>query len=223
MFSTHVGGYSISSPSESCTPQNGNFTRTTMILRFSAAAAVVLMCFATGTAFSPLPLSSSSTTTTHLCSRRSWTIRCSIQTDVNTAMKTARKAKDSVTLSTVRSIKTAFTNLAKESGVDEIGDDQALTVLRKLAKQRQESIDMYTEAGADDRAASESAELKVIEKWLPSLADEATTRKWLEAAMVAAEEAGAAGNVGRIMGFLMKDHKADVDGKLAQKLLKEML
>ena len=41
--------------------------------------------------------------------------------------------------------------------------------------------------------------------------------------MVAAKEAGAAGNVGRIMGFLMKDHKADVDGKLAQKLLKEML
>ena len=38
--------------------------------------------------------------------------------------------------------------------------------------------------------------------------------------MGAAEAAGAAGNVGRIMGFLMKDHKGDVDGKLAQKLLK---
>ena len=82
---------------------------------------------------------------------------------------------------------------------------------------------MYTEAGADDRAAAEKAELQVIERWLPSLANEAQTKIWIEEAMGAAEAAGAAGNVGRIMGFLMKDHKGEVDGKLAQKLLKNML
>lgn len=82
---------------------------------------------------------------------------------------------------------------------------------------------MYSDAGADDRAALEKEEKDIIERWLPSLADEATTRTWLEAAVAAADEAGAPGNIGRIMGFLMKDHKADVDGKLAQKLLKEML
>ena len=162
--------------------------------------------------------------TQHLGRRTSVPILMGVANEVNEAIKTAMKAKDSVTLSTARSIKTAFTNQAKESGLEgDLDDDTCVIILRKLAKQRQESIDMYTEAGADDRAASEKAELQVIERWLPSLADEAQTKIWIEGAMGAAEAAGAAGNVGRIMGFLMKDHKGDVDGKLAQKLLKNML
>jgi len=50
--------------------------------------------------------------------------------------------------------------------------------------------------------------------------DEATTRKWVGEAIVAA---GDAPNAGKIMGALMKEHKGVLDGKLAQKIVKEEL
>lgn len=84
---------------------------------------------------------------------------------------------------------------------------------------RKESIDMYTEGGAHDRADAEAAELTVIERWLPTLADEAQTREWVKEAIA---EVGAE-NMGRVMGSLMKAHKTELDGTLAQKVVKEEL
>jgi len=146
----------------------------------------------------------------------------SIQSEVAADMKAAMKAKNTKALSTLRGIKAAFTNLQKEKGTeDDLSDEQAVTVLRKMAKMRQESIDMYLKGGADDRAAEEASEKAIIEKWCPSLADEATTRAWIEEAIAEAGEDG--GNMGKVMGKLMAKRKADIDGKLAQKLLKEMI
>jgi len=146
----------------------------------------------------------------------------SIQSEVAADMKAAMKAKDTKALSTLRGIKAAFTNLQKEKGTeDDLSDEQAVTVLRKMAKMRQESIDMYLKGGADDRAAEEASEKAIIEKWCPLLADEATTRAWIEEAIAEAGEDG--GNMGKVMGKLMAKRKADIDGKLAQKLLKEMI
>ena len=96
-------------------------------------------------------------------------------------------------------------------------------VLRKLANQRLESIDMYksakTEQG-DIRAAAEADELTIINKWLPQFADESTTRSWVKEAIA---DAGDAPNAGKVTGALMKKHKGLIDGKLAQKLVKEIL
>jgi len=103
---------------------------------------------------------------------------------------------------------------------------QAVTVLRKLAKMRVESIDMYKSAknaAGDERAAKETEELQLIERWLPKLADEAVTRGWIEAAIAAASTDGATPNAGKLMGALMKSHKGEIDGKLAQSLIKEVL
>ena len=96
-------------------------------------------------------------------------------------------------------------------------------VLRKLAKQRQESIDMYKSANSetgDERAAKEAAELTIIEQWLPKLADEATTRAWIEEVILSTGEPP---NKGKVMGAMMKAHRGEIDGKLAQKLLSSML
>mmetsp|Transcript_5270 Transcript_5270/g.15305 ORF Transcript_5270/g.15305 Transcript_5270/m.15305 type:complete len:137 (-) Transcript_5270:234-644(-) len=134
-------------------------------------------------------------------------------------MKVAMKAKDTATLSTIRLIRSAFANAAIDLKAEKLTDDQAQTALRKMAKMRQESIDMYSKGGADDRADAERTELAVIERWLPQLADEDQTREWVREAI---EEAGA-DNVGKVMGALMKAHKAQLDGKLAQKVVKEEL
>ena len=62
----------------------------------------------------------------------------------------------------------------------------------------------------------------MVREFLPSLADEATTRSWAEAAIV---ESGAssAREMGKAMGALMKAHKGDVDGGLAQQIVRELL
>eukprot|EP00639_Heterosigma_akashiwo_P006756 CAMPEP_0194557928 /NCGR_PEP_ID=MMETSP0292-20121207/35_1 /TAXON_ID=39354 /ORGANISM="Heterosigma akashiwo, Strain CCMP2393" /LENGTH=146 /DNA_ID=CAMNT_0039405451 /DNA_START=111 /DNA_END=551 /DNA_ORIENTATION=+ len=145
----------------------------------------------------------------------------SIQSEVVEQMKDAMKAKDSLRLNALRGIKAAFTNVEKETGAEpnSLTEEQCLTVLRKMAKMRQESIEMFEKGGATDRAEAEAAELQILEQWLPKLANEETTRKWVLEAI----EATGGGNMGKAMGALMAKHKAELDGKLAQKLMKELI
>jgi uncharacterized protein YqeY len=71
-------------------------------------------------------------------------------------------------------------------------------------------------------AENERAELAVIQEFLPQLADEAETRGWVEAA-IASTGASEKKDMGKVMGALMKDHKAEVDGNIARKLVQELL
>ena len=134
-------------------------------------------------------------------------------------MKTAMKSKDTVRLQTIRLIRSAFANAAIDLRTDQLSDEQAMAVLKKMAKMRQESIDMFTAGGAHERAEAERSELAVIEQWLPVVASEEQVREWVQEAIA---EAGT-DNMGKVMGALMKNHKADVDGKMAQKIVKEEL
>ena len=137
-------------------------------------------------------------------------------------MKDAMKAKDAARLAALRNIRAAFLTEMKKDGSETLEDPVAIAVLRKLAKQRQESIDAFTQANRPDRVAEERAELGVIEEFLPRLADEATTRAWVQAA-IAASGATSAKELGKVMGALMKAHKGDVDGDLARRLATELL
>ena len=71
-------------------------------------------------------------------------------------------------------------------------------------------------------AEAERQELAVIQRFLPSLADEAQTRAWVEAA-IAETGAAAPGDMGRVMGAIMKAHKGEVDGGLAKRIAAELL
>lgn len=134
-------------------------------------------------------------------------------------MKKAMKAKDAVTLQTVRMIRSAFANQAIELKTEALTDEQAQLVLKKMAKMRKESIDMFEKGGAMDRADEERAELAVVERWLPESVGEDTVREWV---LEAIAEAGP-DNMGKVMGALMKAHKAEIDGGVAQKIVKEEL
>ena len=146
----------------------------------------------------------------------------SIADEVTAEMKTAMKAKDTTTLATVRLIRSAFANAQIEEKTDALTDEQAVNCLRKMAKMRQESIEMFKDGGAEDRAAAEQAELDVIGRWLPQLADEELTRKWVVEA-IEATGVNDMSKMGMVMGALMKNHKAELDGKLAQRIVKEEL
>jgi uncharacterized protein len=141
---------------------------------------------------------------------------------VSEEMKAAQKAKDTARLSALRNARAALLHEMKKDGSETLDDAVASAVLRRLAKQREESIAAFEGAGRADRAEAERAEKAVIEAYLPRLADEATTRVWVQAA-IAETGAASAKDLGRVMGALMKAHKDDVDGALARKLAGELL
>ena len=146
----------------------------------------------------------------------------SIYDDVTRAMTEALKAKNAPRLGALRNMRAAFLLEQKKDNAATLSDEVCIAVLRKLEKQRQESIEAFEGAGRSEKAAEERAEMAVIGEFLPKLADEATTRRWVDEA-IAASGASKPGDVGRVMGALMKAHKGDVDGNLARRIATERL
>ena len=146
----------------------------------------------------------------------------SIADEVTAQIKDAMKAKDERRLAALRSMRTAFLNEMKKDGATSVPDEVAEGLLRKLEKQRKQSIEAFSGAGREEMAEAERAELAVIQSFLPQLADEPTTRAWVEAAIA---ETGAASprDMGKVMGALMKAHKGEVDGNLARAIAQELL
>lgn len=150
--------------------------------------------------------------TLHTCARpscgrrgtKTYTVpRCaSIEQQVSQKIKDAMRAKDADALKALRAIRAAFlTALKAEGAADKLSDKDAVAALRKLAKMRNESIDMFTQGGRQDLADGEKAELDVIEQWLPTLATPDQTTVWAKDAI---EKTGATkpGDMGKVMGYV---------------------
>lgn len=135
---------------------------------------------------------------------------------VSAELKTAMLAKDTGKTSALRMVRAAFIELDKD-GKGPVTDERCVESLRRLKKQREDSIQSYVAAKREDLAQVERDELVVIDTLLPQLANEATTLEWVRAAIA---ESGAQGpkEMGKAMGALMKAHKADVDATLARAL-----
>jgi uncharacterized protein YqeY len=146
----------------------------------------------------------------------------SIADTVTAQIKDAMRAKDERRLSALRSMRTAILNEMKKDGSDAISDEVCEGLLRKLEKQHKESIDAFVKGDREVMAIAERAELAVIQEFLPSLADEAQTRVWVEAA-IAESGASSAKEMGKVMGVLMKAHKAEIDGNVARAIVQELL
>jgi len=140
---------------------------------------------------------------------------------VNLQLKESMKARDSARTAALRMIKAALLEAEKKTGSTP-NDETCQEILRRLRKQRDEAATQYRAGGREELAASEEAEITIIDAFLPQLADEPTTRQWVREAI---ESSGASqpGELGRVMGALMKSHKAEIDGNLARKLVQEEL
>ncbi|MCA9728735.1 MAG: GatB/YqeY domain-containing protein [Candidatus Eisenbacteria bacterium] len=146
----------------------------------------------------------------------------SIYDEVNEQLTAAMKGRDRDRATALRGIRAAFIEEMKKDNSSSVADDKAVGILRRLARQRGESIEAFEKGNRADLADKEKAELAIIETFLPKLADEATTRAWVEAA-IAETGAAAAGDMGRVMGHLMKTHQGEVDGKLAKEIASKLL
>jgi uncharacterized protein YqeY len=142
--------------------------------------------------------------------------------EVNQQMKEALRARQGHRLAALRSIRAAFVNEMKRDGSETLADDVCTALLRRLEKQRKESIEAFERGGREERAEAEREELTVIQSFLPSLADQETTRTWVKEA-IASTDASGKRDIGRVMGALMKGHKGEVDGGLAKGIASELL
>ena len=137
----------------------------------------------------------------------------SLRDQLQTALKEAMKAKQADRLSTLRLINAAIKDrdIANrgEGGEGEISEAEILAALGRMVKQRQESARAYEEGGRLELAEKETAEIKVIEEFLP---------RQLEAAEVEAAIAAAVAEVGansiRDMGKVMAVLKAKYTGQM---------
>ena len=145
----------------------------------------------------------------------------SLLAQISDDLKKAMLARDAARVSGLRMIRAAFIELEK-SGQGEVTDARAVEALRRLKKQRDDSITAYMDGNRPDLADVERAELVVIEAYLPKLADEATTAQWVAEAVLASG-ATSAKEVGKVMGALMKAHKDELDGSLARTLITKAL
>ncbi len=142
--------------------------------------------------------------------------------DVSGQLKDALRARERARLSALRNIRAAFLNEVKKDNADSLSDATCVALLRRLEKQRRESIEAFESGGREDRAAAERAELVVVQAFLPQLADAEQTRGWVQEA-IEASGAASAKDLGRVMGAIMKAHKGDVDGTLARQIAAELL
>ncbi len=127
---------------------------------------------------------------------------------------TAYKAKEQLKLDVLRLLKTAAKNLLVEMkrSNGSLDDTEMMDVILRQAKQRQDSITQYRDAGRDDLAEREAAELEILQAYLPAM----LTEDELVAAIakaIADTGASAPQDMGKVMTAIMADYKGRVDGK----------
>ena len=140
-------------------------------------------------------------------------------------LKDAMRAKDTVRLRTIRSLRAALMEREielRQGGVAELTDDQAMAVLQKAAKQRRDAHSQYVEADRQDLAAIEAEELTVLDDYLPKQLSDA---ELLSAVQSVVSEAGATSmkDMGRVMGAAMNAVSGQADGKRVQAVVRQLL
>ena len=141
------------------------------------------------------------------------------------ALKAAMLAGDTARTATMRMIMAKLKDAdiaSRPSGVPEISEEQVVALLRGMVKQRRESVELYIQGKRQDLVDKETAEIAVIESFLPQQMDEAG----LEAAVAAAiAETGAAGmkDMGKVMAALKAKHAASLDLARAGAVVKAKL
>ncbi|MFA5791646.1 MAG: GatB/YqeY domain-containing protein [Candidatus Paceibacterota bacterium] len=136
-------------------------------------------------------------------------------------IKEAMMAKDSVRLETYRGMLSAFTNelVSKNRKPNEmLGDDEALAVIARLSKQRKDSIEQYTKGGREDLVKEESAQLAILETYLPKMMERDEVEK---IAKIKKEELAITDvtKKGVLMSALMKDLKGKADGIVVKEVV----
>lgn len=148
----------------------------------------------------------------------------SLQNTIKDGIKDAMKNKDSVRLNVLRGLSTAFMNYSVANGgtpQTELSDEQTLDVITKEAKKRKDSIEQFSAAGRTDLADNESAELAILNEYLPAMMSRDEIKSFASGKI--AEMGADKSKIGMVVGALMKDLKGRADGNDVKAVVEELL
>ena len=135
-------------------------------------------------------------------------------------LKSAMKASDGLRVSVLRLLKAALKNRQIEKGG--LSEEDEITVLSTLAKQRREAIDQYRKAGREDLAQKEADELPILQAYMPEqMSPEELEGMIMEA--IRESSAKGASDMGKVMKLVTPKTKGRADGKLVSERVKELL
>ncbi len=141
---------------------------------------------------------------------------------LNADMKEAMKAKEKDRLSVIRMLKASLQNEAINLGVQDLNEEQELTVLSREVKQRRDSLKEFKDAAREDLAAKIEQELVYVNAYLPAqLTEEELKQIISEAAKMI--NAAKPSDMGKLMGAVVPKTKGRADGALVSELVKTYL
>ena len=142
--------------------------------------------------------------------------------DVNRAITESMKAKDPARLVPLRMLKAALTNREVERG-HALDENESRQVVSALVKQRRDSIEQFLKGGRKDLADKETAEITVLEGYLPAALNATELERAVDAA-IASTGASSAKDLGRVMKGVMAELAGKtVDGKVVNELVRRKL
>ena len=146
-----------------------------------------------------------------------------LEQEVMQKMKEAMKAKDTVALASLRSIKSEILKAkTASSNKEEMNEADELKLVQRLVKQRKDSAQTYKEQNREDLAESELEEAKIIEQFLPAQLTEEEIDKEVED-IITTSGAESMKDMGKVMGLASQRLAGKADGKTISKIVKQKL
>jgi uncharacterized protein YqeY len=140
---------------------------------------------------------------------------------VRADMTAAMKAQEKERLSTIRMLQSALKNEQINAG-HELSDEEAMAVIRKAVKQRQDSIEQYTNAGRAELADKERSEMELLKTYLPAELSEEELETGLRE-IIASTGAQSKKDLGKVMKEATARYRGRADGKKVQELVSRLL
>jgi uncharacterized protein YqeY len=144
-----------------------------------------------------------------------------ILNSIKAAMKDAMRAKEKERLATIRLIQAEFKRVEVDERI-ELDDDRVIAILDKMVKQRRDSVRQYLDANREDLAAVETAEIEVIQTFLPAPLTEDEISAMIDS-VIAETGAESMRDMGKVVGMLKGPMQGRADMAVVSKQVKDRL
>lgn len=146
----------------------------------------------------------------------------SLKETINEDLKNAMKSGNSARLETLRSIRAEILKMDKSGMNREMTPEEEIVLLTKQAKQRKESIEMFSAAGRQDLVDKEQIQYDIISEYLPKQISKEEAEEVINK-IITDIGASTQKDFGKVMGAAAKELKGKIDGKIIQEIVKSKL
>ena len=136
-------------------------------------------------------------------------------------MYVALKSGDKIKTNILRTLLSTLKEKQIEKKED-INEDEYLSIIKRLVKQLKESADAYQKAGRSELYEKEVSELDILKEYLPEILSEQQTLDLVKE-VISQTSANSLSDMGKVMSLIMQKSNGKVDGKIANRLVKELL